>query len=104
MDGFVAVCRAADVPQGEARGFTVGGQQVAVYNVDGVFYATDDRCTHGLATLSDGMLDGDLIECPLHFGAFNVRTGAAAAPPCSIAIRTHAVQEQDGQVFIEEPK
>jgi nitrite reductase/ring-hydroxylating ferredoxin subunit len=104
MAEFVAVCEADDVPEGEARGFNVGGVPIAVYNLDGTFYATEDRCTHGLASLSEGMLDGDLIECPLHFGAFNIKTGAAAAPPCSIAIRTFKVMEQNGQIHVESPK
>jgi nitrite reductase/ring-hydroxylating ferredoxin subunit len=103
MDGFVAVGQAADVPEGEVRGFRLGGLPIAVYNIDGSFYATEDRCTHGLASLSEGMVDGELIECPLHFGAFNIKTGAAAAPPCSIAIRTFQVREEDGQLLVEAP-
>ena len=103
MGGFTAVCQAEDVPEGEARGFSLGGTPIAIYNVEGTFYATEDRCTHGLASLSEGLLDGDLIECPLHFGAFNVKTGAAAAPPCSVSIRTFVVREEAGQLMVEGP-
>jgi naphthalene 1,2-dioxygenase system ferredoxin subunit len=104
MSGFMAVCAADEVPEGDVRGFEVAGRAIALYQVDGAFYATEDRCTHGLASLSDGVVDGELIECPLHFGAFNIRTGAAAAAPCSVAIRTFAVREEAGQLLVEMPE
>lgn len=73
---------------------------VAVYNVDGEFYATQDDCTHGRASLSDGYLIGDEIECPLHQGMFNVRTGAVSAPPCAVALRTFRTDVQDAIVCL----
>src|SRR5262249_39336001 len=73
----IPVCAAADLPPGSVKSFDLGSEMVAVYNIDGTFYATEARCTHATADLADGILDGDVIECSLHFGAFNVRTGKA---------------------------
>ena len=78
---------AAEVPEGEARRFAAPGRRpIAVFNVSGVFFATDDTCTHGMASLSEGLLDGEVVECPWHAGAFNVRTGEPVAAPCTTAV------------------
>ena len=74
---------------------------LAVYNVGGTFYATDNECTHGAASLADGILEGDVIECTLHFGAFNVKTGEAVQAPCFVPLRTYKVAVKDGQVLVD---
>ena len=79
----------------------VNGLRVALYCVDGQFYATSDMCTHALAWLSEGYLEDHLIECPLHQGLFDIRTGAAAGAPCTEAIRTFPVRVEDGYLFGE---
>ena len=81
--------------------FELGSTVLAVYNVGGAFYATDNECTHGAASLADGILEGDVIECTLHFGAFNVKTGEAVQPPCFVPLRTYKVAVKDGQVFVD---
>ena len=78
----------------------VNGTKVALYQVDGEYFATADLCTHGQASLSDGFLDGELIECPLHQGTFNVKTGAAVGAPCAVAVRTYPVKLQDGVLHV----
>ncbi len=78
----------------------VGGTKIALYAVDGDYYATADLCTHGAASLADGYLDGELIECPLHQGTFNVKTGAAVGAPCTVAVRTYPVKLQDGVLHV----
>jgi ethylbenzene dioxygenase ferredoxin component len=67
---------------------------------DGIFI-TDDTCTHGSASLSEGYLEGDVIECPFHGGAFDIRTGEPTAFPCAEALRTYAAIIQDGFIYIE---
>ncbi|HEY0926125.1 non-heme iron oxygenase ferredoxin subunit [Brevundimonas sp.] len=78
----------------------VGGVKVALYAVDGEYFATADLCTHGAASLAEGYLDGELIECPLHQGTFNVKTGAAVGAPCSVAVKTFAVKLENGLLHI----
>jgi nitrite reductase/ring-hydroxylating ferredoxin subunit len=95
------VCAAADVPPDSVISREVGGQLVAIYNIGGTFYATEGRCTHGLANLADGMLDGNTIECSFHFGAFDVPSGKATQSPCFIALKTYKIEVRDGQVFID---
>lgn len=103
-DALIALCPTSDVPDNSVKSFEVGNSVVAVYHIDGAFYATENECTHGAASLAEGLLDGDVIECALHFGAFNVKTGAVVSPPCSIPLRTYKVVVQDGQVFVDMDK
>lgn len=95
------VCAAADLPPGSVKSFEVGDEVVAVYNIDGAFYATEARCTHATADLADGILEGDVIECSLHFGAFNVRTGKAVQAPCFVDLKTFRTEVKDGQVCVD---
>jgi nitrite reductase/ring-hydroxylating ferredoxin subunit len=93
------VCAVGDLEPGTVKRVEIDGDGYAVYNIDGRFYVTDDRCTHGLASLAEGELQGDVIECAMHFGGFHVPTGKPVLPPCSIPLRTFAVEVRDGQVF-----
>lgn len=77
------------------------GKRIALYAVEGAYYATSDVCTHGRAFLSEGYLDGHMIECPLHQGLFDVRTGAPAGTPCTEAIETFPVRVEDGVLYVE---
>jgi nitrite reductase/ring-hydroxylating ferredoxin subunit len=95
------VCAAADVPENGVISREVGDELVAIYNIEGTYYATEARCTHGLADLADGTLQGDEIECSFHFGAFNVKTGQPTQPPCFIPIKTFKTEVRDGQVFVD---
>lgn len=78
-----------------------GDLTFAVYNVDGEFFVTDDMCTHGPGSLSDGYLEDDVIECNFHGGQFNVRTGDAVGPPCMVPVKTYKAHLEDGFVFVE---
>ena len=100
----VPVCAAADLPPGSVGSFEVAGELVAVYNIDGTFYATEARCTHATADLADGILEGDVIECSLHFGAFHVPTGKAVQEPCSVDLKTFRTEVKDGRVLVDTSK
>ena len=71
-----------------------------MYNVDSTFYVTDDACTHGPGLLSEGLLEGDVIECNFHQGRFNVRSGEVVLPPCMIPVRAYHTVVEDGVVHI----
>ena len=101
MSRRVEICASAELAPGSVRRFEVEGQAVAVYNIDGRFYATSDRCTHGNASLSEGLLEGETIECDLHFGGFHVPTGKPVAPPCFEPLQTYPVVVLDGVVHLE---
>lgn len=97
----IALCKTDDVPVGQARKVEAAGLALAVYNVGGAFYVTDDACTHGPGSLSEGMLEGDEIECNFHQGRFNVRTGEVVLPPCMIPVRAYHTVVEAGMVAIE---
>ena len=102
MSDRIAVCKANDMYAGEIRPATLpDGRVIALYNVDGAIYATDDLCTHGEASLSDeGTLTGKIVECPWHSGTFDVTTGAALTLPCQVALKTYQVEQIDGTVYV----
>ncbi len=100
-DNVVRVCAQADIAPETVKAFEVGDRRLAVYNIGGQFYVTDDECTHASASLADGILEGDIIECSLHFGAFHVTTGAVKSPPCSLPLRTYKVVLQGDDIFVD---
>ena len=102
--GFVKACNADSVKPGEMMAVESEGlPPIALYNVGGEFFATGNICTHAVAMLTDGYLDGDQIECPMHGGMFSVRTGEATHFPCVEALQTFAVEVRDGEVFVMTP-
>lgn len=79
---------ADELGDGEMAGFEIGDRQIAVYHVEGGYFATENICTHAFAVLSDGWLDGNTVECPLHGGCFNVCTGKALGDPVEVDLQT----------------
>ncbi|HEX7747763.1 MAG TPA: non-heme iron oxygenase ferredoxin subunit [Bordetella sp.] len=73
---------------------------IALYKVEGEIFATDRVCTHGAASLCNGFLMGYEIECPLHQGRFDVRTGKGLCAPITQDIATYPVKIEDGHVFV----
>lgn len=90
-----------DVPAEDVAAFEVAGRDIALYNVEGTIFATDNICSHGHARLCDGFLEGHEIECPLHQGKFDVRTGQPTCAPVSVPIRSYPVKVENGRVWLE---
>ena len=97
----IRLCSVADVASGTALKVETDGLAVAVFNLDGTFYVTDDACTHGPGSLSEGFIDGDCVECNFHQGVFNIPTGAVVQPPCMVPVRTYPAIVEDGAVYID---
>lgn len=95
------VCEDRDVEPGCARRVMLHGRALAVFNVGGSFHVTDDTCTHGFASLAEGELEGHVISCPWHGGAFDVRSGEPVAAPCTDALAVHPCVVRDGGVWVE---
>jgi ethylbenzene dioxygenase ferredoxin subunit len=100
-ENVVRICAQADIAPETVQAFDVDDRRLAVFNIGGRFYVTDDECTHASASLADGMLDGDVIECAVHMGAFHVPTGEVRAPPCAVALRTYKVVLQGHDIFVD---
>ena len=101
MTSSIELCSADDVSEGSALRVEVGALTLAVFNVEGEFYVTDDSCTHGPGSLSEGYIEGDVVECNFHNGQFNIRTGAVVSPPCMVPIKTYPTRVENGKVVIE---
>ena len=89
-----------DFPDGAVWPVVAGGQPIAVFRVGEELFALHDLCTHGAAKLSDGYIEDGCIECPLHQGTFDLRTGAACAAPATVAVRTFPVRVVTGRVEV----
>lgn len=100
-EGWIEVCAVEDIDEEDVMRFDHDGRTFAVYRgADGTFHATDGLCTHERAHLADGLVMGDLIECPKHNGRFNYRTGEATRAPAREALQIHAAMVEAGKVFI----
>ena len=95
------VCHTSEIVDGTARSFEIGERRLALYNIGGTFYATDDRCTHARAYLSEGFIEGDTIECPLHGGRFHIPTGQPLSPPVRAPICVYQVQVIDNEIYVQ---
>ncbi len=101
MDGWVEVCDAEALSVEDVVRFDHEHRTYAVYRTaDGKFYATDGICTHGNTHLADGMVKGNLIECPKHNGRFDVTDGSPRRKPVCVALQTYPVRVTDGKIFL----
>lgn len=99
-DPRVKVAAVAEIPPGEGRVFEVKGKTLAVFNVDGRFYATDNECPHRGGPLGEGELDGAVIRCPWHAWRWDVTTGANVNNP-AVKIACFPVTIEDGTILVD---
>jgi nitrite reductase/ring-hydroxylating ferredoxin subunit len=97
---FHEVAKAADLADGEMKQVELAGKKIALFNLKGSFYAIDDLCTHAFAFLTDGYVEGEEVECPLHAGRFDIRTGKATAPPCTEDVKVYQVKVEGGALLV----
>lgn len=104
MAEWVKVGTSGEVADGEVNNYSVGERQISVANVDGDLHAFDDLCTHQQCSLTEGDLDGPIIECPCHGSRFDITTGEAITGPANDPLDIFEVREQDDelQVFMDE--
>jgi len=100
-DGWIKAAERNALGDGEVIGVIVDGREIALYEIDGEIYATDDICTHAYAKLSDGWMEKGEIECPLHAGRFDIKTGKATAPPCIDDVKSYPVRVEGGEIQVK---
>ena len=100
LHDFVPVTMASALAPGAMTWVAVDRERVLLANVEGVIYALRDACGHRHAPLSKGRLAGHVVECPLHFATFDVRTGKLLNGPLSADVPTYAVQVKDDTVYV----
>ncbi|WP_298967056.1 non-heme iron oxygenase ferredoxin subunit [uncultured Methylobacterium sp.] len=93
----------ADLAEGAVIGRTCAGTAVALYRIDGAYHATADRCTHAEARLSEGEVAEGCIECPLHYGLFEIATGKALGGPVSRDLATYPVRVEGDRLLVGLP-
>jgi len=101
MTQWVVACAAGDIDIEDVRRFDHGGRTFAIYRApDGAYHATDGLCTHEQVHLADGLVMDTIIECPMHNGRFDYRSGAAKGSPVCVDLKTYPVKVEDGRVLI----
>jgi 3-phenylpropionate/trans-cinnamate dioxygenase ferredoxin subunit len=101
MPEWVRVAVADDVPPGEKIAVSVGGEDIAIFNVDGDLYAIGDTCTHAEASLAEGDFYGTTVECPLHGSPFDVTSGRALGLPAMGNSGKYEVKCEGGAIFVD---
>jgi nitrite reductase/ring-hydroxylating ferredoxin subunit len=98
---MILLCKAADVKEGAVIQVTPPGFEdgIAVYNLGGDYYATDDMCTHALVSLAQGHVEDGMIICPLHGGAFDIRSGAPTEFPCTRPLKTYRIEKRGEELY-----
>lgn len=98
---WLDICDADDIDSEDIIRWDHAGKSFAIYRTEeDTYHATDNICTHELAYLSDGFLEGTTIECPRHAGCFDIRTGEALNPPACKNLKAYPVKVEDGRVLI----
>lgn len=101
---FHAVAKTGEIDDGEAIQVQIGRKEIALYNIGGKYFATDDICTHAYASLADGYLEDGQIECPLHGARFDIKTGKALTAPASVDLAVYQVKVEGDTILVGVPK
>lgn len=102
MSHWVDACAADDIEEEDVIRFDHAGRTFAIYrSPDDAFYATDGLCTHERVHLADGLVMGEIVECPKHNGRFDYRTGKGRGAPICVDLRTYPVRVDAGRVLID---
>ena len=99
---FIAIGKTCDVKNGTGKPIEIRGTMIALFNVNGMFYAIDNTCPHRRGPLGEGSLDGTVVECPLHGWTFDIATGAATRLP-GVKVRTFPVAIEGDDVLVDVP-
>ncbi len=101
MAGFVKAAKTGDVALGSAKMVEVSGKKIAIFNVDGKYYAIDNTCTHRGGPLAEGALDGKEVTCPWHGAVFDVTTGEVLGPPAPKPVSRYDVRVSGKDIEVE---
>jgi 3-phenylpropionate/trans-cinnamate dioxygenase ferredoxin component len=104
MADWVTVAPASEFPPGTWRSVDLEGSPVAVFNLEGEYYAIEDVCTHDGGILTGGTLERDEIVCPRHGAHFSIKTGEALTPPAYEKVATFPVRVREGVVQVRDPR
>jgi nitrite reductase/ring-hydroxylating ferredoxin subunit len=101
MAKTVKVAQTSDLSPGTGKVVQADGRKLALFNVEGTFFAIDNTCTHRGGPLGEGGLSADTVECPWHGAHFNVKTGAVTNPPARAGVRSFPIKIEGNDVLVE---
>ena len=101
MAKLLKIAKTKDVPPGQAAPFTIEGQKIALFNVEGTYYAIGDTCTHRGGPLSEGDVQGTRVTCPWHGADFDLKTGAVLGPPAQKGVPSYKVVVEGDDITVE---
>ena len=101
MTRLIKVAHTKDLPSGSGAVYEVEGQNIALFNVDGTFYAIDDTCPHSGGPLSQGQVEGAKVTCPWHAADFDLRTGKVLCGPAFEGVRSYKVVVEGDEIKVE---
>ncbi len=87
--------------EGEVVRVELANKNLAIYQINGKVYCTDNQCTHGNALLSDGIIDGYEIECPFHQGRFDIRDGRVMCDPAEKALKSYPILIEEDRIWVD---
>ena len=95
------VAATGDIGEDEAQQVVIGSKEICIVNLKGEFFALDDVCSHAYASLADGYIEGDNVECPLHGACFDIRTGKVVEGPAKVDLKSYSTMVQGGKIFVK---
>jgi len=101
MSEFVKVAKTGEVASGQGKLVEAGGKRIAIFNIEGTFYAIDETCTHRGGPLSEGMVVGTEVTCPWHGAVFDVTSGSVLGPPAPRDVARYAVRIEGEEIEVE---
>ncbi len=101
MAEFVRAVGTAELASGKGTVVELNGARIAIFNVDGTFYAMDDTCTHAGGPLSEGELDETVVTCPWHGATFDIKTGAVLGPPAADGVTSYEVKVEGDDILVK---
>ena len=101
MGKLVEVAKTDEIAPGGAKAVEVEGETIAIFNLDGEYYAIDDTCPHALGPLSEGEIEEGVVICPWHASEFDIKTGEVLCPPAAEGVRSYKVYVEGDTIKIE---
>jgi len=102
MGTLVKVAEKKDLPVGSAKAVEVNGKVIALFNIEGNYYAIDDACTHAGGSLAQGVIDGNEVTCPLHGATFDIKNGKVTGEPAEEDVKGYNVLVEGEDIKVEE--
>lgn len=94
------IAEKGEIPSGGAREYNVNGKRIAIFNQNG-YHGLDALCVHQDGSIAPGKLEGDIVECPLHFWHYNIRTGELMDYLKGVKLQTYNVEARDDGIYVE---